>query len=98
MRLIMGACALGLSASVAAGSAALSAGDENPWLISDFRPGENRVLVGTEWIAVTPEVAAVFQQQFPAGDLSRRGGVSGTVSLGRDGAGRAVVTSVRFHK
>lgn len=76
---------------------------DDPWLISEFRPAQQAVVVGGDVLGLTPEATASLREQLAIRDKQRQGrpaedpAFSATVSVGRDVAGRPIITAIAVH-
>jgi len=108
MRHVILAClaaALFLSpiAAVADAEQKVAQGDD-PWLITEFRQAEQAVVVGGgDVFGLSPEAAVSLRYQLEMRDKLRQGRpvedprFSATVSVGKDFAGRPIITAITVH-
>lgn len=78
---------------VVAGSGARA--DEEVWALTEYRAGERVAVIEQDPIALSPEAAKSLEAQFDR--LGSRAPGRHTVSLtfGRDGMGRRIITEIR---
>ncbi len=87
-----------------AGMTCRPAAGDNPWLISEFLPLEQAVVVEGKKLGLTPEAAASLREQLvkrqvrqkPLSEEDRQ--FLATVRLGTDAVGRPVITRIDVHQ
>jgi hypothetical protein len=77
---------------------------DDPWLITEFRQAEQAVVVGGgDVFGLAPEAAVSLRYQLEMRDKQRQGRrdedprFSATVSVGKDFAGRPIITAITVH-